>query len=52
MSFVNKLISWFTKNLIRVRIEDSTIIVPVEEQSVYEPPGMTLYSGTVTSNGN
>jgi len=38
--------------LLRVRIADSGIIVPVEEQSVYKPPAMTLFSGTVTSNGN
>jgi hypothetical protein len=33
-------------------IYDSMIIVPVEEQSRYKPPAITLYSGTVTSNGN
>jgi hypothetical protein len=38
--------------LLRVRIADSGIIVPIEEQSVYKPPGMTLYSGTVTASGN
>jgi hypothetical protein len=38
--------------IIRVKIVDSAIIVPVEEQSRYKPAGMTLYSGTVTSNGN
>jgi len=52
LSFMNKLISWLVKNLLRVRVEDSTIIVPVEEQSVYKLPGITLYSGTVTSSGN
>jgi putative transposon-encoded protein len=38
--------------MIRVKIADSAIIVPVEEQSVYKPAGMTLYSGTVTASGN
>jgi len=38
--------------LLRIRIADSGIIVPVEEQSVYKPPGSTLYSGTVTASGN
>jgi hypothetical protein len=38
--------------LVRVKIADSAIIVPVEEQSVYKPSGSTLYSGTVTANGN
>jgi hypothetical protein len=38
--------------LLRVKIADSGIIVPVEKQSVYKPPPITLYSGTVTSSGN
>ena len=38
--------------MIRAKIADSGIIVPVEEQSVYKPPAMTLYSGTVTASGN
>jgi hypothetical protein len=38
--------------MIRTRIADSAIIVPVEEQSVYKSPGTTLYSGTVTSSGS
>jgi len=35
-----------------VYIADSGIIVPVEQQSRYKPPAMTLFSGTVTANGN
>jgi len=38
--------------MIRVKIADSAIIVPVEQQSRYKPAGMTLYSGTVTANGS
>ena len=38
--------------MIRVKIADSAIIVPVEQQSRYKPPGITLYSGTVTASGN
>jgi hypothetical protein len=38
--------------LLRVKIADSGIIVPVEEQSVYKLPGSTLYSGTVTASGS
>jgi len=38
--------------MIRVKIADSAIIVPVEQQSRYKPAGMTLYSGTVTASGN
>ena len=38
--------------MIRAKIADSAIIVPVEEQSVYKPPGTTLFSGTVTVSGN
>jgi hypothetical protein len=38
--------------LVRVRIAGSDIIVPIEEQSVYKSAGMTLYSGTVTHDGN
>jgi hypothetical protein len=38
--------------MIRAKIADSAIIVPVEEQSVYKPPGTTLYGGTVTASGN
>jgi len=52
LSFVNKIISWLQKNLLRTRIEDSTIIVPVDLQARYKSPGLTLFSGTVTSNGN
>lgn len=33
-------------------IADSGIMVPVDIQARYKPPGMTLYSGTVTSSGN
>jgi hypothetical protein len=38
--------------MIRAKIADSAIIVPIDIQSRYKPPGMTLYSGTVTANGN
>ena len=33
-------------------IYDSYIIVPVDIQARYKPSGLTLYSGTVTTNGN
>ena len=52
VDFISRLMEWLIKNVLRVRVEDSTIIVPTEEQSVYKPPGTTLYSGTVTANGN
>jgi len=52
LSLVNKLTSWLVRNLLRTRIEDSTIIVPVDLQARYKSPGLTLFSGTVTSNGN
>ena len=35
-----------------ILIADSGIIVPVDIQARYKPPGMTLYSGTVTASGN
>jgi len=38
--------------MIRVKIADAFIIVPVEQQSRYKPAGFTLYSGTVTTSGN
>ena len=38
--------------MIRAKIASSDIIVPTDLQSRYKPPGMTLYSGTVTANGN
>jgi len=38
--------------MIRTKIADSDIIVPADLQSRYKPPGTTLYSGTVTANGN
>lgn len=38
--------------MIRTKIADSGIIVPTDLQARYKPPGMTLYSGTVTANGN
>jgi len=38
--------------MIRAKIADSGIIVPTDLQSRYKPSGMTLYSGTVTANGN
>lgn len=38
--------------MIRAKIADSAIIVPVEQQSRYKPSAMTLYSGTVTASGN
>lgn len=38
--------------MIRAKIADSAIIVPVDIQARYKPPGMILYSGTVTANGN
>jgi hypothetical protein len=49
---VNKLISWLVRNLIRVRVEDSTITIPTDLQARYKSPGVTLYSGTVTSSGS
>jgi hypothetical protein len=52
LSLVNKLISWLVRNLLRVRVEESTIIVPVDMQARYKSPGMTLFSGTATSSGN
>jgi len=33
-------------------IADSLIVVPVDIQSRYKPPGMVLFSGTVTSSGS
>jgi hypothetical protein len=33
-------------------IADSGIMVPVDLQARYKPPGMTLYSGRVTASGN
>lgn len=38
--------------MIRAKIADSAIIVPVEQQSRYKPSAMTLYSGTVTASGD
>ena len=38
--------------LLRVRICASDIMVPADLQSRYKPPGMTLFSGTVTASGN
>jgi hypothetical protein len=38
--------------MLRVRIETTSIIVPVDLQARYKPPGLTLFSGTVTSSGN
>jgi hypothetical protein len=38
--------------MVRAKIADSAIIVPVEQQSRYKSAGMTLYSGTVTASGN
>jgi hypothetical protein len=38
--------------MVRTKIADSNIIVPTDLQSRYKPPGMTLYSGTVTADGN
>ena len=52
MSLVNKLTSWLVRNLLRVRVEESTIAVPVDMQARYKSPGLTLFSGTVTSSGN
>jgi hypothetical protein len=52
LSLVNKLISWLVRNLLRVRVEDSMIAVPVDMQARYKSPGLTLYTGTVTSSGN
>jgi hypothetical protein len=37
---------------ILVFIADSGIMVPVDIQARYKPPGMILYGGTVTSSGN
>jgi hypothetical protein len=52
LSLVNKLTSWLVRNLLRVRVEESTIAVPVDMQARYKSPGLTLFSGTVTSSGN
>jgi hypothetical protein len=49
---VNKIISWLARNLLRVRVEDSIIIVPVDMQARFKSPGLTLFSGTATSSGN
>jgi len=38
--------------MVRAKIADSAIMVPTDLQSRYKPPGMTLFSGTVTANGN
>jgi hypothetical protein len=38
--------------MIRAKIADSAIIVPVEKQAAYKPPPITLYSGTVTASGS
>jgi len=38
--------------MIRAKIADSGIIVPTDLQSRYKPPGITLFSGTVTASGN
>jgi hypothetical protein len=40
------------KIILHVIASGSRIVVPVDKQAVYKPPGLTLYSGTVTSNGN
>jgi hypothetical protein len=37
---------------ILIFIADSGIMVPVDIQARYKPPGMTLFSGTVTASGN
>jgi hypothetical protein len=37
---------------ILILIADSGIMVPVDLQARYKPPGITLYSGTVTASGN
>lgn len=52
MSFVNKVISWLIKNLVRIRIENATIAVPVDQQYRRKENLVTLYSGTVTTSGN
>jgi hypothetical protein len=40
------------EGFLRGSIATSEIIVPVDLQARYKPPGLTLFSGTVTSNGN
>jgi putative transposon-encoded protein len=52
LSFVNKVISWLIKNLVRIRIENATIAVPVDQQYRRKENLVTLYSGTVTTSGN
>jgi hypothetical protein len=38
--------------LVRARIVRSDIMLPVDLQSRFKPPGMILYSGTVTAGGS
>ena len=38
--------------MLRVNIAAAAIMVPVDLQARYKSPGLTLFSGTVTSNGN
>jgi hypothetical protein len=39
-------------NRLRVSPANAEVILPVDIQARYKPAGMTLYSGTVTANGN
>ena len=39
-------------NRLRVSPAGAEVILPVDIQARYKPPGTTLYSGTVTANGN
>jgi hypothetical protein len=38
--------------MLRVNIAAAAIITPVDIQARYKSPGLTLFSGTVTANGN
>jgi hypothetical protein len=39
-------------NRLRVSPASAEVMLPVDVQARYKPPGMTLYSGTVTASGN
>jgi hypothetical protein len=45
-------LSFDAGNRLRVSPANAEIIMPVDLQARFKPPGMTLYSGTVTSSGS
>jgi len=45
-------LSFDAGNRLRVSPANAEIIMPVDLQARFKPPGMTLYSGTVTASGN